>query len=94
MFTVYARASASPPLIGGAYGQVSLEWQDANGVEISRIHGPIWADDLSPDRWTKFTVTGTAPEGASHGVAVVTFFSKQAAGFGTCYVDDCTLTTE
>lgn len=94
VFSVYARASASSPLVGDAYGQISLEWQDANGVEISRIHGPVWGNDLSADRWTKFTVTGTPPEGAYYGVVVVTFFSKQATGFGICYVDDCTLITE
>lgn len=90
-FTAYVRGESKSPLIGGAYGQVSLEWQDANGVEIRREHGPIWGSDLAPDYWSKFTVDSIAPEGAVYGVAVVTFFSNQSGGNGIFYVDDVEL---
>lgn len=90
-FTAYVRGESKAPLTGGAYGQVSLEWQDASGVEIRREHGPIWGSDLLPDYWGKYTVDSIAPEGAFYGVAVVTFFSMQSGGNGIFYVDDVEL---
>jgi hypothetical protein len=71
---------------------VSLEWQDAEGKEISRNYGPIWNFELSPIRWEKFEVGAEAPEGAAMGVAVITFFSRDSDGYGTCYVDDAKFT--
>lgn len=90
-FTAYVRADDKSPIAGDAYGQVSLEWQDANGVEISRVYGATWGKDLASSHWSKFTVEAVAPEGAHYGVAVVTFFSKNSAGLGAFYVDDVEL---
>lgn len=93
-FSVYVRRDPNTPILGGAYGQVSLEWQDANGVEIRREHGPVWGTDLTSDYWTEFTVESVVPEGAYFGVAVVTFFSNMSEGKGVFYVDDAELKTK
>ncbi len=87
-FTVYACNDATDPITGDAYGQVSIEWQDSAGTELSRTHGPTWNFELSPLRWQSFMVGDTAPEGAAVGVAVVTFFSRNSNGAGRFYIDD------
>lgn len=93
-FTAYVRGDANSPLAGNSYGQISLEWQDSNGVEITRVYGAAWGAELKTDQWTKFSVSAIAPEGAYYGVAVITYFSKNSAGSGGFYVDDCQLTEE
>jgi hypothetical protein len=90
-FTAYVRADTVSPITGDAFGQISLEWQDANSVEISRVYGPTWGKDLSATQWNKFTVEAVAPENAYFGVAVITFFSKNSAGTGVFYVDEVEL---
>jgi len=90
-FTVYVINDPVKPIVGDAYGQVSIEWQDANGAEITRNWGPTWDFQLSPLKWQEVTVGAEAPEGAAVGVAVVTFFSKDAAGQGRFYLDDASL---
>jgi hypothetical protein len=76
-------------LVGESFGQISIEWQDANGVEITRTIGPTWNSAAATGDWKKFTVEGEAPANTAAGVGVITFFSKQANGVGTFYVDDC-----
>ncbi len=91
-FTVYAINDANDPIVGDSFGQVSIEWKDETGQEIKRDYGPLWTFDLSPIRWRKFLVGANAPEEASTAQIVVTFFSRDAAGQGTCYIDDAKLT--
>lgn len=87
-FSVYAINDSSDPLTGESYGQVSIEWLGEDGQEIGRTYGPAWNFDLSPIRWEKFLVGDVAPEGAAQAQAVITFFSRDSEGFGTCYIDD------
>ena len=88
VFTVHAMNDPIDPIAGGSYGQVSIEWQDAAGAELSRLYGPSWGVDSEPGRWQKVAVDSDAPEGAAVGVVVITFYSNEANGNGSCYVDD------
>ena len=90
-FTVYLMSDPTDPLVGGAYGQISIEWHDNTGKEISRVHGPTWNFELASSNWTKFLVEGDAPENTAAGMAVITFFSQDSNGRGTFYADDCEL---
>jgi hypothetical protein len=90
-FSLYAVNDAQDPMAGNATCQVSIEWQDEEGKEIERIVGEEWNFDLSAIRWEKFRIQAKAPEGTAYLVAVVTFFSRDADGYGTCYVDDARL---
>ena len=93
-FSMYALNDANDPLVGNSYGQLGIEWKSSDGQEISRVHGPLWNFELSATRWEKFTVEGTAPEGAESGIATMTFFSKDSGGFGTCYIDDAAISVK
>ena len=90
-FTVYIMSDPADPLVGGSFGQVSFEWRDASGKEITRTYGPTWNFEISSTRWEKITVDADAPEEATEGSAVVTFFAKDCKGLGTFYVDDAEL---
>lgn len=86
--SIYAISSAEDPLVGAAFGQLSIEWKTEEGAEISRVHGPTWTFDLPANRWEKFTVEADAPDKAAIGQLVITFFSQDGQGQGTFYVDD------
>ncbi len=90
-FVIYAMSDLSNPLVGGSYGQISLEWHDDTGKEISRTHGPTWNFELPGSSWSKFLVEADAPENVAEGVAVVTFFGQDCNGQGAFYIDDCEL---
>lgn len=90
-FTVYVMSDPADPLVGSSFGQISIEWRDATGKEITRSHGPTWNFELTSTQWEKFTVDGDAPEGATEGSAVITFFSKDCKGAGSFFVDDAEL---
>jgi hypothetical protein len=90
-FTVYVMSDPADPLVGAAEGQVSFEWHDATGKEITRTYGPTWNFELSSTKWEKITVDADAPDGATEGSAVITFLAKDCKGLGTFYVDDAEL---
>jgi len=95
-FSLYVINDAMEPIVGDSYAQVSIEWQDSTGSEITRNWGPTWNFKLSPLKWERVVVGAEAPEGTAVGVAVVTFFTKDAAGQGKFYLDDAAVkdTTE
>jgi hypothetical protein len=90
-FTIYVMSDPADPLVGAAFGQVSFEWRDATGKEITRTYGPTWNFELPSTKWEKITVDADAPDGAAEGSAVITFFAKDCKGMGTFYVDDTEL---
>lgn len=92
-FSAYVMMDPADLLAGGAYGQVSLEWQNSDGVEISRTFGPIWSAERTPGRWEKFLVEGDAPAKVAFVVTVITSYAQNSAGAGTFYVDDCEFTS-
>jgi len=92
-FLTYALNNPEDPMAGDAYGQVSVEWHNAQGVEISRVHGPVWNFQLPSSKWEKFLVEADAPTDTVAGVAVITFFSQNAGGVGSFYVDDSEITS-
>lgn len=81
------------PLVGDSYAQVSLEWQDAGGVELYRTYGASWNKDTPPGRWRRVMVEGDTPTNTAIGLAVITVFSKDERGIGSIYVDECELTS-
>jgi hypothetical protein len=90
-FTVHVMSDPADPLVGNAYGQLSFEWRDATGKEITRTYGPTWKFELSSTKWEKVTVDADAPSGTTEGTVVITFFAKDCQGLGTFYVDDAEL---
>ena len=90
-FTIHVMSDPSDPIVGAAFGQVSFEWRDATGKEITRTYGPTWTFELSSTKWEKITVDADAPDGATEGSAVITFFSKDCKGVGSFFVDDAEL---
>jgi len=88
-FSVYVINSPTDPLVKGAFGQISLEWKDAAGREISRSWGPTWDTTLSPTKWEQFLVEGDAPESAFFCDGAITLQCKDSGGAGACYVDKC-----
>ena len=90
-FTVYVMGDPVDPLVGSAFGQLSFEWRDETGKEITRTYGPTWDFKLSSTKWEKITVDADAPDGATEGSAVITFFAKDCKGMGTFYIDDAEL---
>jgi hypothetical protein len=90
-FVVNVMNDPADPLVGAAFGQVSLEWKDAEGKELARNYGPTWNFQLSSSRWEKYQVDADPPDGSTRGVGVVTYFSKDSKGLGTFYLDDTEL---
>ena len=90
-FSAWVLNDPQDPLTGEAYGQVSIEWKDAKGVEISRTYSPAWSRDQSPTGWQKFSVDDYAPANAAVGIAVITFFCRDSSGVGGFFVDECEL---
>lgn len=88
-FSVFVMNCPQSSMLGDSYGQISIEWQDAGGNELTRQYGPAWSHELPFSRWTRFVVEAQAPDLAVAGVVVITFFSRNSGGYGTFYVDDC-----
>lgn len=98
VFSCYVMNSAKEPIKGNAFGQMSIEWKrkkiekDEGGkdrevdVEISRDWGPKIGPELSPLKWTLFTMTAVAPQGADRCNFVIQFFNN--GGSGKFFVDD------
>ena len=90
-FSAWVLNDPQDPMTGAAYGQVSIEWKDAKGVEISRTYSPAWSREASSTRWEKFSVDDYAPANAAVGIAVITFFCRDSSGVGGFFADDCEL---
>lgn len=90
-FSAWVLNDPQDPMTGGGYGQVSIEWKDANELEISRTYSREWGREVSSERWEKFSVEDYAPTNAAVGIAVITFFCRDSAGVGGFFVDECEL---
>ena len=73
-------------LAGGSRGQLSIEWIDARGKEISRLWSRAWMSH-SADKWTKMVMSEVAPEKAVKANVVITLFSEGEAS-GGYLIDD------
>lgn len=91
VFSIYVMSDPTDPLVGSSFGQVSIEWKNSSGAEISRTYGPTWNFELPSTRWERFLVEADAPADAVSGVAVVTFLTQDVNGRGTFFVDGCEL---
>ena len=90
-FTAEVTPNSEDPMVAGAYGQISLEFRDASGAELQRVHGPSWSSETLSGKWEKFLVEADAPEAVASASAVITFFSLESRGTGSFYVDDAEL---
>ncbi len=93
-FSVYVLKDPENSLTGGSFGQISIEWQDDKGVEITRVYGSTWNSQLSSSRWEKFTIEADTPDNVAMGVVVISFFAKDANGFGKFFIDDTDLSSK
>lgn len=97
LFSCYVINSATDPITGGAYGQLSIEWQkkgkDKDGkditIEISRSWGPSFGGDLSSFYWKLQSMPAIAPVATESCNFAVQFFNKD--GKGTFYVDNASV---
>lgn len=81
-FSVYVKSDFTKPLKGSVIGQLSIEWHDASGNEISRLWSSTWGASLPTKEWTKFEVVGAAPTDTAkaHFVVVEKGEGEPAAG--------------
>lgn len=84
-FSCYVINSVTEPMLGGACGQLSIEWRKGD-KEIDRSWGPSFGADLSRSEWKLVTMTATAPQEADSCNFVIQFFNKD--GQGGYYADD------
>jgi len=87
--SAYVHACATNPLDGTAYGQLVIEWQDAQGVEISRVWGKAWGRSSSRIRWQKVEIEDAeAPAGAAKAAFGIHLYDGPGKGRGAVVVDD------
>ena len=79
---------ATETLKGSCYGELSIEWQDAEGTEVARVRSKSWGPMLSKTQWETKSVDGKAPENATQARVVVTLFDGPNASKGAMWVDD------
>lgn len=76
------------PIKGSAYGELSIEWQDADGMELDRVRSKPWGPALSSTQWEKFEVKARAPSNAKAARVVVTLFDGPNASKGGFWMDN------
>lgn len=89
-YSAWIKAYPDAPLHGGARGVIQIEWKDASGNEIDRIHGDNWTQKhLASGEWTQFKVTGQAPALAVTASFVITYhLNPNLRSGGSFLVDD------
>lgn len=87
-FSCYVINSITDPMIGGAFGQLSIEWRSGD-KEIARDWGPTYGAALSSSECNLETMTSTAPTDADSCNFVIQFFNKD--GQGSYYADDASV---
>lgn len=87
-FSCYVINSITDPIIGGAFGQISIEWRKGD-KEIARDWGPTYGESLSRSEWKLEMMTSTAPREADSCNFVIQFFNKD--GQGGYYADDASV---
>ncbi len=91
-FTARIRNGLGKPLRGSAYGQIGIEWQDADGKEVSRIQSPVWDKDLSQLQWERVKAEADVPPEAVTACFVVYLYDGDEGGTGGFFVDDVEIT--
>jgi len=75
-FNIYVKNNPENPLVGGSHGQLSIEWYDAQGKEISRSWSQSWGSNLSKDKWVEYSLTDLAPSKAVKANLAITLFPE------------------
>jgi hypothetical protein len=88
MFQADVMNDATEALKGSCYGELSIEWQDADGTEVARSRSKSWGPTLSKTQWETKSVDGTAPANATQARVVVTLFDGPNAAKGSMWIDD------
>ena len=87
--SAYVHTCATNPLDGTAYGQLVIEWQDAQGREIERVWGKAWGRNSSRIRWQKVEIEDAeAPVGAAKAAFGIHLYDGPGKGRGAVVVDD------
>jgi hypothetical protein len=86
-FSAEVALNPDNPLSGFAYGQLSIEWRDAQGKEIDRSWSHSWGPNLPKGKWSRFVINEIAPPRAAKASFVITLFS-QGETTGSFLVDD------
>jgi len=94
-FAAYLMNDPTNALKGSAYGEMSIEWKDADDNEIGRVRSKSWGPGLSKKSWERNMMSEKAPSGADACNVVITLFDGPSAGSkGAFLVDDVSITTE
>lgn len=93
-FTAYVVNGRRDPLKGTYEGLLGIEWVNDGGKEIDRVESRRWNRDLSRMRWTRFFVSGEAPEGAVSAKFVIHGVEGDTASYGCCFIDDALIAEE
>ena len=65
-------------------GQISIQWMDSTGKEISRSWGPVWSDALPSGGVMEFDMSATSPGEAATAVLAITLREKGRASGAFC----------
>lgn len=94
-FAAYLMNDPTNSLKGSAYGEMSIEWKDADDNEISRVRSKSWGPGLSKKNWERNMIDEKAPAGADACNVVITLFDGPSGGSkGAFLVDDVSITSE
>jgi hypothetical protein len=93
-FRVFVMNDKDDKLGGTAVGNLSIEWFDAEGAEISRAFSKEWTSHLSKLRWQEVEVSAKAPLYATKVKFVIILRDGLKIGEGGIYVDDASITVK
>ena len=92
-FRAWVREAPASPRSGTGRGQISLEWKSDADTELRRDWGPDWGAATALADWTRFELTGSAPDGATRAHVVITQFAGDQPAAGAAFlVDDASVT--
>jgi hypothetical protein len=93
-FAAHLMNDPTNSLKGSAYGEMSIEWKDADDNEIARVRSKSWGPGLSKTSWERNAVTEKAPSGADSCNVVITLFDgPSASSKGGFLIDDVSVTS-
>jgi hypothetical protein len=91
-FAAFLMNDPTNSLKGSAYGELSIEWKDAEDGEIARVRSKSFGPGLSKKNWERNMVEGKAPAGANFCNVVITLYDGPSASKGSVLVDNASVT--
>ncbi len=91
VFEGYVRNNPEDGLTATAYGQLCVEWLDAQGKELGRGYSEPWDSSLSRLRWTRVSIPElVAPDTCATAVFGIHLSDGKEAASGSFLLDDVT----